>query len=177
MDALSASALTGASDAVTLLLKIGGMIMLWNGLMKIAEASGLVKIFSKFLRPLINFLFPDLKKEEKARELIAMNMSANMLGLGNAATPLGLRAMKELKRIGGKDKASRSMTMLVVINTASIQLIPVTVAAIRQSFGSADPFDIMPAVWISSVLALAVGVAALKMFEKFHPEKYGRISR
>lgn len=169
MEAVSSAALSGAADAVQLLIALGGMMILWSGLMELCERSGLISVFSRAVRPILWLLFPDLRKDRKAQDAIAMNMAANVLGLSNAATPLGLRAMAELKRAaGGGDTASRAMSMFVVMNTASIQLIPTTVAALRAAAGAENPFDILPAIWITSILALTVGTAALGIMERLH---------
>lgn len=164
MEAVSAAALTGAADAIELILSIGGMMLLWSGLMELCEKSGLVRGFAKAVSPLLRILFPDLKGNEKAKSAIAMNMAANVLGLSNAATPLGLRAMEELQKVSTEgDKATRSMSMLVIINTASIQLIPSTVAALRAAAGAKNPFDVLPAVWATSFLVLCIGVLMFKL--------------
>ena len=167
MPEVASAAVSGASEAVELLLSIGGMMLLWNGLMEVGEKAGLVRIFSKAVRPLLKFLFPDAYRDRKAMDAVSMNMAANFLGLGNAATPLGIRAVGELKRLGGgKAEATKSMSMFILINTASIQFLPTTVAALRAAQGSKSPFEILPAVWLTSILALAVGITAAKLFEK-----------
>lgn len=165
---LNDSVFTGLESAVSLLLTMTGIICFWSGLMKIAERSGLTNIFAKSLKPITKALFPNLSSNSPAIKAISMNMSANMLGLGSAATPLGLKAMKELKNISPlKDRASDDMIMFVVINTASIQLLPTGVAAFRMKFGSLQPFDVLPAVWISSVCSLLVGVMFVKVLSKY----------
>lgn len=156
--------ITGSGGAFELILSIGGAICLWSGLMKIAEASGITNLIAKLLSPITGFLFPKIKKDGAAMKAITMNITANLLGLGNAATPLGLIAMKELKL---EEKvtniATNNMAMFIVVNTACIQLVPVTIAALRQQYGSNSPMDIMPAIWISSAAALTIGVIIAKV--------------
>ena len=113
--------------------------------------------------PLLKRLYPDVEEDSDAFRYISMNISANLLGLGNAATPLGLNAMRELRRLNDSDTASDSMLTFVLMNTASIQLLPTTVAALRKSYGSAKPFDILPCVWLTSVTALTVGLLSSRM--------------
>lgn len=169
MPQVANAAVSGAADAVQLILSIGGMIVLWNGLMGIGERAGLIKVFAKAISPLLRLLFPDTYQDKKAMGAISMNMAANFLGLGNAATPLGIRAVGELKRLsGGSTTASRSMSMFILINTASIQFVPTTVAALRSAKGSLSPFDILPAVWLTSICALLVGIFAAKLCERFY---------
>lgn len=166
VEAVAQAGLNGAKDAVTLVISLLGMMCLWTGFMNIAQKSGLVTKFSRLLRPVIRLLFPDLPPESEAAGAVVSNMVANIFGLSNAATPLGLKAMKELdRRNGSSPTASDSMCMLVVINTASIQLIPSTVIAIRAAAGSADPFGIIVPVWISSLCAVCVGVTAVKLMQ------------
>ena len=153
--ALSASVLEGASEAVTLLISIAGILCFWSGIMEIAKESGVTKAMAKLFAPILSKLFKNVPKNSSAFEYISLNISANLLGLGNAATPLGLSAMKELKALNhNKPQASDDMLLFVVLNTASIQLIPTTLCAYRQSYGSSAPFEIIPAVWLTSVIAL-----------------------
>ena len=147
-----------AASAVELLISISGMLCMWSGFMRIARDCGLTENLARLLAPLLRRLYPDVAPESKAFDNISVNISANLLGLGNAATPPGLAAMRELRQLSGSDIASDSMVTFVVMNTASVQLIPTTVAALRKSFGSAHPFDIIPCVWITSVAALTVGL-------------------
>lgn len=158
---------SSGKTTVNLFLTLLGMMMLWSGLMRIAEKSGITSALSKLLSPLLKLLFPDLKKDSPAAKAISLNMVANLLGLGNAATPLGLIAMKELLKLSPKkDAASDNMITFVVMNTASIQLIPTTVGILRASFGAANPLDIMPAVWLSSIIALVSGITTAKILSK-----------
>ena len=159
MDAVAQAALKGAENAVILSITLLGVICLWNGLMKIAEHAGLTRLVARLFLPLTKRLFPDLPENGAGMQAVCMNMTANLLGLGNAATPLGLRAMKEMAAVSPlKKTATNSMAMFVVINTAALQLIPTTTAAIRLRFGSKNPFDILPCTWVSSLVSLLVGV-------------------
>ena len=157
-DDLSAVFVDSAADAVSLLLQLAGIIGLWSGLMKIAAQSGMNALFAKVFALPLRRLFPRLERNSTAFETITMNISANLLGLGNTATPLGLRAMHELRLRSASDRASDEMVLFVVMNTASLQLLPTTLASLRQSYGSAAPFDILVPVWISSAGALAVAL-------------------
>ena len=152
------------SDAVELSITFLGTICLWNGIMEIAKQTSLINKLTKFLKPLINFLFPDLKNNEQAKQEISMNMIANILGLGNAATPLGIKAMKTMQKDNRKkDTLTNSMMMFIVINTASIQLIPTNVIAIRTSLDSQNPTSIIIPVWIATIIAAIVGIAFTKV--------------
>ena len=158
---------TSLSDAVELTLTFLGTICLWNGIMEIAKQTSLINKLTKLLRPLINFLFPDLKNNENAKQEISMNMIANILGLGNAATPLGIKAMQTMQRENTKkDTLSNSMMMFIVINTASIQLIPTNVIAIRTSLNSQNQTSIIIPVWIATIIAAIVGIAFTKILIK-----------
>ena len=158
---------TSLTDAVELSITFLGTISLWNGIMEIAKRTSLIEKLTKFLRPLICFLFPELKNNETAKQEISMNMIANILGLGNAATPLGLKAMKTMQKENKrKDTLSNSMMMFIVINTASIQLIPTNVIAIRTSLNSANPTSIIIPVWIATIIAGIVGVVGTKLLIK-----------
>ncbi len=155
---LSSQIISSGTDAIALVIKLTGMICLWNGIIAIAEKSGLTKTLCRFLNPILKIVFPTLK-DEKARELIAMNMTANFLGLDNAATPLGLQAMSKLQEINkDKNTASDNMVRFVVINTACLHLIPTTVALLRQEYGSKAPTEILLPALFTSILALSVGL-------------------
>ena len=153
----------GASEGVSLALGMAGIMAFWTGIMKIAEGSGLVKLMAKAFSPVIGFLFPETKEDSEAGGAIAMNMTANFFGMGNAATPLGLNAMKRLSRYSKKGEATESMCMLAVVNCASIQLIPSTLIAIRSSLGSANPSEITVPIWIVSVITFVSGVLLCKI--------------
>lgn len=163
---LSAAVMSGAAGAVELVLAMLGMMCAWTGLMKIADSGGITLILSKLMNPLTRHLFPNCKKGSPAIKAICMNITANLLGLGNAATPMGIAAMKELAKLNPTQTADNSMVMFVVINTASIQLIPTFMGTLRAKYGSPAPFDILPAVWLTSVCALTAGIAVAKLLER-----------
>ncbi|MBQ8058019.1 MAG: spore maturation protein A [Ruminococcus sp.] len=159
---LSQSMMDGCADAVELLIMMSGMMCLWSGVMEVAKECRLTEKLAKLFSPVLSLIFPDIPKSSKAFELMSMNVSANLLGLGNAATPLGLQAMRELKRDSVSDVATDAMVNFVVMNTASIQLLPTTIATMRGALGSKSPFDIIFCVWISSVVALFMGLLVSK---------------
>lgn len=156
-----------ASSAVELTLTFFGTITLWCGIMQIAKDSSLSKKLAKALKPLIKLLFPDVNENEPAHEEISLNIIANFLGLGNASTPLGLKAMESLqKKNANKSTLSNSMAILVLLNTASIQLIPTTVIAIRTSLNSANPTSIIFPVWVSTFFAAFIAILVAKILIK-----------
>ena len=163
--AVASAAVEGASAAVELSLSIGGMLCLWTGVMEVMRRSGLSDKLSSLLAPVLRRLFPQAAGDRDIMDSISANVSANLLGLGNAATPLGLDAARRLAR-RTPGTASDSLCMLVVCNTASLQLIPTTVATVRAAAGSAAPFDILPAVWLASALSVGVGIAACRLFAR-----------
>lgn len=166
-DLLSGAIISGASDAVNLCIRLGGTVCLWGGLMEIAEQSGITAAVCKMFSPLLKLVFPKMDMKGPTAKAISMNVTANMLGLGNAATPLGLEAMKRLQDMNpDKERASADMIKFVVMNSAAFHLIPTTVASLRQDYGCKAPFDIMPASWISSALALTVGLTAATVLIK-----------
>ncbi len=163
VEAINQSIFESAANAVQLCITFFGSLCLWNGIMKIAQETSFTEKLTKLLKPLINFLFPENKDNEKAKEEISMNMIANILGLGNAATPLGLKAMKTLQKENPqKDTVSHSMAMFIVINTASLQLIPTTVIAIRSSFNSTNPTQIIFPVWGATMAAFLTVIFTTK---------------
>ena len=163
--AVAAAAVEGASAAIELTLSIAGMLCLWTGVMEVMRRSGLSDQLSRLLEPVLRRLFPRAARDRDVMDSISANVSANLLGLGNAATPLGLDAARRLSR-HSPGVASDSLCMLVVCNTASLQLIPTTVATVRAAAGSAAPFDILPAVWLASALSVAAGILACKLFAR-----------
>ena len=162
---VAAAAVEGTSAAVQLALSIAGMLCLWTGVMEVMRQSGLAGQLSRLLAPLLRRLFPQAARDRRTMDAISANVSANLLGLGSAATPLGLEAARRLVR-RSPGVASDSLCMLVVCNTASIQLIPTTVASVRAAQGCQTPFDILPAVWLASALSVGVGILACKVFSK-----------
>lgn len=159
--ALAAAALDGAQAGIALTISMAGALCLWSGLTRVMEGSGISALLARILRPLLRRLFPEAAEDPLVFEPLCGNFTANLLGLGNAATPLGIRAVTRMRR---GDRATDEMCRLIVLNTASIQLIPATVAAVRASLGCPRPFDILPAVWITSLCSAGVGVAAAAIF-------------
>ena len=164
-DLVTAAAVEGAQAAVELCVSIAGMLCLWTGVMEVMRRSGLAEGLSRLLRPVLSALFPQVSGDRGVMDSISANVSANLLGLGNAATPLGIEAVRRMER-KSPGTASDAMCMLVVCNTASIQLIPTTVASVRAAAGSSSPFDILPAVWLASALSVGVGIAACKLLAR-----------
>ena len=163
----AAAAAEGAAASIESCISLLGIMCLWTGLSKIGERAGLIKVFAKLLKPLTKLLFPRLDPESPAVGSIVMNMVANLFGMGNAATPLGIRAIGELDKLNpNKKTASDEMCMFVVINTASLQLLPATLISLRQTFGSVNPGEVIVPVWIVSICALVVGVVVAKLLER-----------
>ena len=154
---LAAAALEGAQAGITLAVSMAGAICLWSGVGKLMAAAGLTDKLSRILAPLLNRVFPSATTDKALARHLSANICANFLGLGNAATPMGIQAAKRLRK---GDTATDELCRLIVLNTASIQLIPANVAAVRSSLGCGSPFDILPAVWITSALSAGFGVAA-----------------
>ena len=153
--------------AVDLSISLLGTICLWNGIMQVASKTRIIDHLSKILKPIMKKIFPDIKEKDEAHKQITMNIIANIMGLGNAATPLGLKAMKLMqKQNREKDKLSNSMAMFIVLNTASIQIIPTTVIAIRNSLGSENPTVMIIPVWIATIFAACSAVFATKILMK-----------
>ena len=149
MAAVSTAAMNGCGQAVELVISLTGTICLWSGVMGIAEKSGLTDALSRAFRPLNRILFRGLSPDSPAIKAVSMNMAANLLGLGNAATPLGLAAMKELEKVNPvPGTASQAMVTFVVLNTASLQILPTTTSYLRLAAGSKEPMEILPAVWL-----------------------------
>ena len=167
VESVNNSIFESASDAVELSITFLGTICLWNGIMEIAKQTSLIKKLTNFLSPIMKWLFPDVQKNDTVHEEMSMNIIANILGLGNAATPLGLKAMNSLqKQNPKKDTLSNSMAMFIILNTASLQLIPTTVIAIRSSLGSSNPTQIIFPIWCATILAAIAGITSAKIFMK-----------
>lgn len=172
LENLNSSIFESTENTISVTLTLIGTMCLWSGIMKIASNIGLIEKFCKILNPLINFLFPELKENKKIKKEISMNMIANILGLGNAATPLGLKAMQSMqKKNMYKDRLSNSMMMFILINTASIQIIPTTVIAIRKSLNSQDCTGILVPVWCATVCAAIAGTIVIKTMIKINKNK------
>lgn len=153
--------------AVELSISLLGTICLWNGIMQIASKTSIIKYLSKLLKPIMKKIFPDINEKDEVHNQITMNIIANIMGLGNAATPLGLKAMKSMqKKNKEKDKLSNSMAMLIVLNTASIQIIPTTVIAIRNSLESENPTAMIIPVWIATIFAAFSALFSAKILMK-----------
>ena len=167
MAAVSAAALSDAGRAVQLVVSLTGNICLWSGMMQIAQESGLTDRLAALARPLTRRLFRGLRAEGEAMRAVTMNLAANLLGLGSAATPLGIRAMRAMVREEHADgTATDNMALFVVMNTASLQLIPTTNALLRAQAGAEQPLDILPAVWLASAVSILAGVAAAKLLAR-----------
>ncbi|MBQ8934829.1 MAG: spore maturation protein A [Oscillospiraceae bacterium] len=165
MAEVSAAAGTGAQSAVELCVSMAGPLCLWTGVMAVLRESGGLEKLSVLLRPVLGRLYPAFRRDDNVMESISANVSANLLGLGNAATPLGIQAARGMaERSPGV--ASDALCMLVVCNTASIQLIPTTIAAVRSGAGSKTPFDILPAVWLASACSVTAGILAARLFAR-----------
>ena len=163
MSSVASGALDGAAAAVEVCISMGGAICLWMGLMELMERCGLATKLATLLRPVLRRLFPHAAQEEDTLSALSANMSANLLGLGNAATPMGIRAARRMA--AGSHTAGNELCRLVVLNTASIQLLPTTVASVRAACGSAVPFDILGAVWVTSALSVTAGLLAARLLQ------------
>ena len=162
--ALAAAVPKGAQAGVTLSIRLAGPICLWTGIGKLMEKAGFTAFLSKLLRPLLSRLFPSTKEDPILAGHLSSNICANILGLGNAATPMGILAAKRMACRAKGGIATDEMCRLIVLNTASIQLIPATVAAVRSTLGCPTPFDILPAVWITSLCSAGMGLTAAFIF-------------
>ena len=169
LEAVSAAALEGVQSALDLCLGLCAGICLWSGLLRLLERGGVTELLGRLLRPLLRRLYPRGSGDPETMNALTENLTANLLGLGNAATPAGIRAARGLKTGEG---SGPELSRLLVMNSASVQLVPATVCAIRASAGSAEPFAILPAVWITSCFSLAVGLLTLALLQRL-----GRRSR
>ena len=164
---INSAIFSSAEQTVELCLTLLGTLCLWNGIMSIALKTSLIKKLTKFLKPLISFLFPDLKNDKKISEQVSMNIVANILGLGNASTPIGLKAISSMQeKNNDKTTLNNSMAMFILINTASLQIIPTTVIEIRSSLGSNNPSKIILAVWVATIAAFLTAITAGKILSK-----------
>lgn len=164
---INSAIFSSAEQTVELCLTLLGTLCLWNGIMNIALKTSLIKKLTKFLKPLISFLFPDLKNDKKISEQVSMNIVANILGLGNASTPIGLKTISSMQeKNNDKSTLNNSMAMFILINTASLQIIPTTVIAIRSSLGSNNPSKIILAVWVATIAAFLTAITAGKILSK-----------
>ena len=161
--ALAAAIPRGAQEGVTLALSLGGSLCLWSGVGRLMEALGITGLLSRLLRPFLYRVFPESREDSLLAQSLSGNICANFLGLGNAATPMGMDAARRLRQ---GDTASHSLCRLIVLNTASIQLIPANVAAVRSGLGCQTPFDILPAVWLTSICSAGLGLAMAVLLGK-----------
>ena len=167
LTAVTNAAVEYAAIAVDIALGLIGIMALWLGIMKIAEKAGIIRILSRAIRPIAKFLFPEIPPDHPAIGTMLMNIIANWLGLGNAATPLGLKAMEDLQSLNkSKDTATNSMVVFLALNTASITLIPMTVIAVRAELGSANPFEIISTGVFASTCACITAVIAAKLLQR-----------
>lgn len=167
MNELNNSIFDSCKQTIEMILNFIGIMCMWNGIMEIVKETTLINKITKCLSPIMKFLFPELKKDNKAYKEISMNIIANFLGLGNAATPLGLKAIESLQQENkNKEELSNSMVMFIVLNTASIQIIPTTVIAIRASMGSTNPSSIIIPSYIASIIAVTIGILSVKILSK-----------
>ncbi len=155
--ALAAATAQGAQTGITLAISMAGAICLWTGVGKVLERAGVTGFLARLLAPVLTGLFPSAREDEALAQALSANVCANLLGLGNAATPMGIAAARRLRR---GDRATDELCRLIVLNTASIQLIPANVAAVRTSLGCGTPYDILPAVWLTSLCSAGLGVGA-----------------
>ena len=169
MGAVSAATAQGAQTGITVAIGIAGSICLWSGVGKLMDKIGLTQLLSRLLSPLLNLIFPGSRKDPQLRRDLSGNICANILGLGNAATPMGVNAVRRMRRPDAPGLATDEMCRLIVLNTASIQLIPANVAAVRSSLGCVSPFDILPAVWVTSLCSAALGLCAAAILGKVWP--------
>ena len=165
LDSLAAAIPQGAQAGITLGISIAGSLCLWSGLGRVMEQAGITKLLSRLIAPLLHRVFPSTKEDPALSGSLSGNICANFLGLGNAATPMGIQAVQRMSR--GRNIASDEMCRLIVLNTASIQLIPANVAAVRSTMGCATPFDILPAVWVTSLCSAGLGVLAAVLLGKW----------
>lgn len=165
VNALAAAVPQGAQAGITLGISIAGSLCLWSGLGRVMEKAGITDLLSKLIAPLLHRTFPSTETDPALSGVLSGNICANFLGLGNAATPMGIRAVQRMSR--GSSIATDEMCRLIVLNTASIQLIPANVAAVRSSLGCAAPFDILPAVWLTSLCSAGLGVLAAVFLGKW----------
>ena len=165
LDEVANAAMAGAQSAIDLSVSMAGMLCLWSGIMEVMNVCGLSRGLARAFRPLLRQLLPEASRDEETLAGVSANVSANLLGLGNAATPLGIRAARRMAR-GCGGVASDELCLLVVLNTASIQLLPTTIASVRAAAGCRTPFDILPAVWFASVLSVAAGLLTARLLSR-----------
>lgn len=169
IEVVTKAALDGANDAVKISISLIAIITFWLGIMKLAEEAGLVRALAWLVRPVMRFLFPSVPREHPAMGAMVMNLSANILGLGNAATPMGLIAMRELQKLNhDRDTASDAMCTFLALNTSCVTLIPTTIIGIRLLYGSADPTDIVGPTIMATAFSMAVAIVVDRMLRLFY---------
>lgn len=166
---LAAAVAEGAQSGITLAISMAGSLCLWSGVGKLMEHAGMTGALARLIRPLLHRVFPSTRRDPILAGQLSGNICANFLGLGNAATPMGIQAVQSMSKHAAPGCASDEMCRLIVLNTASIQLIPATVAAVRSSLGCVSPFDILPAVWVTSLCSAGLGVTAAVLLGKVWP--------
>lgn len=172
--AFTTGALEGAANAVTLAIGLVGAMALWLGLLRIAQEAGLIDAIARLVRPVLRRLFPEIPPDHPAMSAMTLNIGANALGLGNAATPLGIKAMEELQTLNPrKDVATDAMVLFLAINTSSVQLVPATVVALRASAGAPNPTDVVGPALLTTTISTIVGVAAAKLLAKTRVARIG----
>ena len=164
--ATGAAVAEGAAQAVELTLRLAGPILLWSGVTELMARSGVSSALARLLRRPLALLFPSSRRDSALREALSVQVSANLLGLGNAATPSGIRAAERLHTLANSDTASDELCRLAVLSTASLQLLPTTLCALRASTGASEPFDILGAVWAVSLLSLTAGLLAERLLSR-----------
>ena len=168
---LNSAVLSSAQEAIELVISMCGTVCLWSGIMEIADKSGITEFISKILSPITGRLFPGMDNEGDTFRSIYMKITANLLGLGNAATPLGIKAMQSLNKENNSSSASNDMIMFVILNTTSVQLIPTMILSILQAAGCSSPTDIIPFTWAASLSGLVCAVISVKLFTKREGQK------
>ncbi|MBM7675150.1 nucleoside recognition domain-containing protein [Gracilibacillus alcaliphilus] len=166
MDQVNQELFASAGEAVTLIIGLSSVLIFWLGILRIAEKAGLLSGFAKLARPVVRRLFPEIPPDHPAMGYILANISANLFGLGNAATPMGIKAMEEMKKLSKSDTASSSMITFLVINTTSITLVPTTVIAIRMEYGSQAPTEIVSSTIIASVITTVAAIIIDRLWRK-----------
>ena len=165
IDQVGAAAMEGAGAAVELCISMGGIMCLWSGVMAVLRRCGFTDVLSRLFRPVLRRLMPRACRDKETMAAVSANLSCNLLGLGNAATPLGIQAARRMAS-GCGGVASNELCLLVVLNTASVQLLPTTIAGVRSAWGSTSPFDLLPAVWLASALSVTAGLLSAALFAR-----------
>lgn len=167
MDEVNEAIFASSGEAVTLSIGLISVLVFWLGIMRVAEQAGILKVLTKILRPAVSRLFPEIPKDHPALGYILSNLTANLFGLGNAATPMGIKAMEQMKQLSGSDTASRSMITFLALNTSSLTVIPTTVIAIRMQYDSASPTEIVG----TTIIATLISTAGALVVDRFYHYK------